>query len=719
MSFRSPVSARPPPPRAAWQALVTYRVLAHIPGPAAPHGFLISRFALDMQLSQISSPHLGVTVMDQTQLDAPFSVLSQLCALAPGGEDLGCPDLVLDPSASLPTYRTERPLALRLDTEVTVSMTLSTEEGESCVCNVTTEGVVEAYCKPLPEKVGEGLWAVKLFMKAARIGDSRVEVLLSTMEPRARVEIDVVSVPRPGDVSGLELSQLKPQKSVYVPPDLSLVDDDRVFDRKRGRGVYQPLPIPAGASGGAFPREEPVEQIGEEEAARRAAELRVELLARQEREADAQRLRQVQEALGALEAREARGAQGPQRAGGAFGGRDSREEGAAPQAAPARDHGRSREHERERVSFPLERDPSSDPAGGRAGSHTGAPASASGPSSAPAVAHSRGPMLSTGKMGDLLRESFGAPLLDGAAPELQEAPEARHADSKRYIRVLPSDMILGPATSTRPATRKIRVRNISGRAVHVEAFIASRSFAGRHCPFEQLVGAPKSFTLVSAKSFDLCAGQTGSPGTFAEMVIQFAPESADRLLHAAKIVLVVAPLVAGPSGENAPLASAEKSFQIPLLGVSGIPYITPIGQDLSHSLRISSFGEESEIRLRNDGNAPAFVKLSCVAASRASRGGHADSELLSRAYSIQPESCVIPAGCSREVRISRLQGAPGVSQDEVELLELRYGHEGLRLLGMATELKGPWAGVIEQLQVREDPLRVMGDNIEVIRISID
>jgi len=524
-------------------------------------------------------------------------------------------------------------------------------------------------------------------MKAARVGDSRVEVLFSTMEPRAKVEIDVVSVPRAGEVSGLELSQLRPQKSVYVPPDLSLVDDDRIFDRKHGMGVYEPLPLPQ------LPQSvSRVEQQAAEDEARKAAEVRIGLLARREREAELQR--QNAEAKRPLEMQ-------PPPTASVTATAPARER--VPSVAASADSATARTAAAPAVPAV--------PASLAALTALTAPATRSGPT-APVTA-SRPPMASTGKMGDLLRESFGEPLREG------EQAAARHPDSKRYIRVLPADLILGPATSTRPATRKIRVRNICGKDIHVEAFVASRSFAGRHCPFEQLTGAPKSFTLVSAKSFDLSTGQTGSPGTFAEMVIQFAPESADHLLHAAKVVLSVAPLSPSESGGRTVLTAAEKSFQIPLLGVSGVPYITPIGQDLSHSLRISSFGEESEIRLRNDGNAPAFVKLSCVAASRRAQGGYVDSELLSRAYSIQPESCVIPAGCSREVRISRLQNAPSVSQDEVELLELRYGHEGLRLLGMATELKGPWAGVIEQLQVREDPLRVMGDNIEVIRISIE
>lgn len=291
----------------------------------------------------------------------------------------------------------------------------------------------------------------------------------------------------------------------------------------------------------------------------------------------------------------------------------------------------------------------------------------------------------------------------------------------KYIRVLPSDLLMGPAIANRPNTKKIRVRNTYQCDLNVECFIAPRSFviSGKNI-FDQLSSKHASFGIIGPKSF--VVKDTGSADSnYIEVVVQFAPESSPYCLHVAKLVLNVKPLQR-PFGAANTDRTSERAFQVPLLGVSGMPYIVPFGYDLTRSLHMSSFTDETELCLRNDGSAAAFLKVSCATVNkyRNERGQGQPSGDNSR-YVITPSACVIQPGCSKNFRISELHHPDGYRRrvDEQDVIEIRYGHEALRLLGMAVELTGPWAGLVETVQLRDDPLRVMGSTIETIRIVIN
>ena len=64
-------------------------------------------------------------------------------------------------------------------------------------------------------------------------------------------------------------------------------------------------------------------------------------------------------------------------------------------------------------------------------------------------------------------------------------------------------------------------------------------------------------------------------------------------------------------------------------------------------------------------------------------------------------------------------GAPfSQSEDENAIVQIRFGHEALRLLALASDGQGPWAGIYDILKIKDDVLRVMGGCVDVLSIAV-
>ena len=295
------------------------------------------------------------------------------------------------------------------------------------------------------------------------------------------------------------------------------------------------------------------------------------------------------------------------------------------------------------------------------------------------------------------------------------APQGQHVGSftiskKKYIRVLPSDCLFGPASTAHPQTRTIRIRNIYSSDIRVECAIASRSFASeKQSIYPELAVGSAAFEIISQSEFRIPASNDQTKN-FREVSIRFSPVYLNTILHAAKVIINVAPDIHSDQHDN-------RAFQIPLLGIAGRPFLTLMGEDLSHPNALIKIGDQASLRLKNDGMAPAFVKTAAIVQPKIPDASGYLPHRASEAYKTIPDSCIIAPGCSKDIFITRT-GVSNKTPEEEEVAEIRYGHEGLRLLGMAYESRGPWAELIKQLQLREDPLRIMGQNIEKLTIRL-
>ncbi|ESU36242.1 Hypothetical protein DHA2_16192 [Giardia duodenalis] len=288
--------------------------------------------------------------------------------------------------------------------------------------------------------------------------------------------------------------------------------------------------------------------------------------------------------------------------------------------------------------------------------------------------------------------------------------ESFTVSKKKYIRVLPSDCLFGPATTVHPQMRTIRIRNIYSSDIRVECAIASRSFASeKQSIYPELAVGSGAFEIVSQAEFRIPASADQTKN-FREISIRFSPSHINTILHAAKVIINVAPDVHSDQHDN-------RAFQIPLLGIAGRPFLTLMGDDLSRPDALIKIGDQVSLRLKNDGLAPAFVKTAAIVQPKVPDASGYLSHTASEAYKTIPDSCIIAPGCSKDIFITRT-GVSNKTSEEEEVIEIRYGHEGLRLLGMAYEGRGPWAELIKQLQLREDPLRIMGQNIEKLTIRL-
>ena len=156
-------------------------------------------------------------------------------------------------------------------------------------------------------------------------------------------------------------------------------------------------------------------------------------------------------------------------------------------------------------------------------------------------------------------------------------------------------MVFKPTEPDDYALAKIRIKNVSAAPVNVKIALANRSFAtsSANCRYPQLS------TSIDAYSFIDKAGEVQNKldiqiesGKFEDITIKFSPTSAEYPLSCAKVLLFI------KQGE---------SYQIPLLGIHGQPSLVALEQNLLDVSRINLEG--GEVRIRNDGSAPAFVGI--------------------------------------------------------------------------------------------------------------
>ncbi|CAL6077099.1 Conserved_hypothetical protein [Hexamita inflata] len=241
---------------------------------------------------------------------------------------------------------------------------------------------------------------------------------------------------------------------------------------------------------------------------------------------------------------------------------------------------------------------------------------------------------------------------------------------KPSIKVSPQSVIFKPCEPGDYQLAKMRVKNISEQEIRVKVQLGNRSFATStaNCKYSQLSSDISVFALVDEKNehqhkLELVI----KPKSHCDLTLQFKPESAEYPLNCAKILLFI------KKGE---------SYQIPVLGVNGQPQLTALEKKFTEVSRIQGSGEE--LRIRNDGSAPAFV------------GFEGDTD---------PELTIIQSNASETVKV---QGG----------LKIKWGNDYLRLLSEGAEGKGPWAEMVADLLVdHEDVEGLLLDQTEVVAVE--
>lgn len=611
-----------------------------------------------MQLSAISSPNISRTRMDISAAELnDLQIVSQLAAVLPDEGSIMGPTLACVPNTTIPTYRVRTPLRMPPHSEMDVSITLISDNASSCVCRTDVTGNIECFLRPLLEHLQGNAYVAKLFIRSLELGEGCATVEISRMSPVAQIVVDIM-VTNDINVSHLSTTEYKPGESMHV----SL--KDQPAPPLAYRPDFVPLHILHPSEHNSVSNSRTIEAVKQEVASFYDSTLRPDVCL--VNSSDTQLLDRLE-------------------------------------SAPASAYNTASAHNKyaNEDSFRL-------PSGVNA-------------SNSPFVYQEHfpdraildQPIPESVELQDI-RPLSPAPV-PAAMPRSQHSHYSQPTGSytiskKKYIRVLPSDCLFGPATTVHPQTRTIRIRNIYSSDIRVECAIAPRSFASeKQSIYPELAVGASAFEIVSQSEFRIPASSDQTKN-YREITIRFSPGHVNTILHAAKVIINVAPDVHSDQHDN-------RAFQIPLLGIAGRPFLTLMGEDLSHPNALIKIGDQSSLRLKNEGLAPAFIKTAAIVQPKIPDASGYLPHAVSEAYKTIPDSCIIAPGCSKDIFIART-GVSNKTSEEEEVIEIRYGHEGLRLIGMAYEGRGPWAGLIKQLQLREDPLRIMGQNIEKLTIRL-
>ncbi|KAH0570249.1 hypothetical protein SS50377_28224 [Spironucleus salmonicida] len=269
--------------------------------------------------------------------------------------------------------------------------------------------------------------------------------------------------------------------------------------------------------------------------------------------------------------------------------------------------------------------------------------------------------------------------------------------SNKVIRVLPSDAIFPPADAMHPSVRPIRVRNVFNEPLQISCSIIGRSYDP---DIEKNVNCCKTnqpFTIVQNQKFTLqnCV-DPDQEIISQDVIIQFQPRNAQiteqqQWLFAAKLVIQVV-------GQT-----VKKSFQVPLLGAFGQPDI------------VTKIISNNQLMIENIGQCPSFLRLKPVISGQNKK--HARNAIQAP-LALDFDSLVLQPGQCQTVRLTQIQTEYNMSTDETVCIEIRYGHEALRLLALASEGKGAWKGIYDVLRIKDDVLRVMGNCLECQIVEI-
>lgn len=277
----------------------------------------------------------------------------------------------------------------------------------------------------------------------------------------------------------------------------------------------------------------------------------------------------------------------------------------------------------------------------------------------------------------------------------------------RYIRVLPSDCLFGPSQGYQDRT--IRIRNVFTAPLRIRCHISSRSFAADVIhKYPELSVGHAAYTLITPAEY-LVPCTNDRDHNFIEAVVRYRPDCPGaRLLHAAKLIISV---------EDDAYPGEPKAFQVPLLGLGGYPDVSV--QNLSRDVtRRLLFGRADSLSfdLFNNGTAPAFIKLSILSALKQSSEGFTASVV--SPFTLHPDAGVLQPGQRQQFTL-RVRPHAHLSPTTMDYaIEVCFGHEGVRLLASAYDGQGPWTALLRQLQLREDPLRLMAETLERVEVPL-
>lgn len=614
-----------------------------------------------MQLSAISSPNISRTRVDTSAAEInDLQVVSQLAAVLPEEGSIMGPTLACVPNTTIPTYRVRTPLRMPPYSEMDVSITLISDNASSCVCRTDVTGNIECFLRPLLEHLQGNAYVAKLFVKSLGLGEGSATVEISRMSPVAQIVVDII-VTNDINVSHLSTTDYKPGESMHV----SL--RDQPAPPPTYRPDFVPLHIPSPSEHGSVSDAHAFDAVKQEVASFYDSTLRPDVCLLNSNDT------QILDRL---------------------------------ESAPASVYNTMSVHNLH-----------VNEGGSRPPSNTSYVYQEHFPDRAVLDQ----PIPESVELLDI-RPASPAPIPRSQCSHhsqynkyLQNNQQSQAVSSytvskKKYIRVLPSDCLFGPATAVHPQTRTVRIRNIYSSDIRVECAIAPRSFASeKQSIYPELAVGSSAFEIISQAEFRIPASSDQTKN-FREVTIRFSPNHVNTILHAAKVIINVAPDIRSDQHDN-------RAFQIPLLGIAGRPFLTLMGEDISHPNALIKIGDQASLRLKNEGLAPAFIKTAAIVQPKVPDASGYLPHTVSEAYKTIPDSCIIAPGCSKDIFIART-GVSNKTSEEEEVLEIRYGHEGLRLIGMAYEGRGPWAELIKQLQLREDPLRIMGQNIEKLTIRL-
>ncbi|KAH0573796.1 hypothetical protein SS50377_23731 [Spironucleus salmonicida] len=144
------------------------------------------------------------------------------------------------------------------------------------------------------------------------------------------------------------------------------------------------------------------------------------------------------------------------------------------------------------------------------------------------------------------------------------------------IRVIPSCLLLPPASTQLSSIAMVRVKNCQSEPIELKFKAVPRSFSTStsNAQFPQLKAGSDSFSVTP----EFC---TLEKNQHIDLKVEFKPESIQYILEGCKILIT----------------DSTKAWQIPVLALAGLPDIS------AHS-----DSKKQEIRLRNDGDGVAVVQ---------------------------------------------------------------------------------------------------------------
>lgn len=164
-----------------------------------------------------------------------------------------------------------------------------------------------------------------------------------------------------------------------------------------------------------------------------------------------------------------------------------------------------------------------------------------------------------------------------------------------------------------------------------------------------------------------------APDEVKTVTLRFESKSSEYALNCAKVVIF-----GGPG----------HAYQVAVLGVNGQPSLVCLEQNL-HDVSQLSVPDARKLRVRNDGEAPAFVGLEGAQAT--------------------PDLTVINAHGSEDVAVD----SAGTE------LTLKYGNDYLRLIAEGADGRGEWAEMVAQLGVsREGAELLLQECTEVVQVEL-